>query len=134
MLSKLQKIVLRHSLKLARKLKVKDHQLYLQTIPSAKEFQMHDHLFDFDRDKQTIEALIPEELHSLMATCSNRFLDGDILHNLICTAYKNPKLDNESSTVATKDDLALEMLRVLSAQVQTFDAISLIFINISKRI
>jgi hypothetical protein len=117
MLSKVQKVILKHSLKVAKRMKINNSILYLQTKPSRDEFQMHNSMFTIERDRETIENVIPVELQPLLLKCPNRIIDGDILHNLICSACRNPIFENVSSSIEGTDDLAFELFKVLSSQV-----------------
>jgi hypothetical protein len=127
MLSKIQKVILKHSLKVAKKMKINNSILYLQTKPSRDEFQVHNSMFTSERDSETIEALIPVELRDLVLSFQNRIIDGDVLHNLVCSAYRNPAAEVISGTTESKEDLALELFRILSLQVNNAPLISLTF-------
>jgi hypothetical protein len=130
MLSKVQKVILKHSLKVAKRMKINNSILYLQTKPSRDEFQMYNSMFTIERDRETIETVIPVELQDLVLKCPNRIIDGDILHNLICSAYRNPKLEIVSSSIQGREDLAFELFKVLSSQVHKSSIKSLTLVKI----
>ena len=118
-LSKLQKIVVRNSLKIARKLKADDCKLYIQIIPSKVDFQVHVSAPSIVIDKEILQEVYPSELHELVEQYPVRDLDGSILRNIICSAARLKKFVSTSNAERTAvEDLALEAYRRLSIQVR----------------
>lgn len=116
--TKLQRVVVRNSLKLARQLRVKNETLYIQEIPKKEDFQVHMSSSSNMSDSTILKAVYPPQLHELVDSNPYRELDGVKLHKLICSAARLKQFISTSSKESViNDDLALECYRRLSLQV-----------------
>ncbi len=131
-LSKLQKVLFRNTLRIARDIKGDANMIYLQSVPKREEFQEHSSFQSSTKDDQILHALFPVELQELIQSHPDRLLDRDRAIKLIYSAYRLKKFENISNTVkSANEDLALECYRVLSMQVRSSrQLIVMVFIDL----
>ena len=116
--TKLQRIVIRNSLKVARQLRLKNETLYMQEIPKKDDFQTHELCSSIANDRSVLESVYPPELHELLDSLPCRELDGEKLSKLICSAARLKRFTGTSiKENIENDDFSLETYRRLSTQV-----------------
>ena len=120
-LSKLQKVVIRNSLKIARKLRFNNDLIYMQIPPTKHDFQVHVSAPSTVTDREILEAVHPAELHELIGKYPSRFLDGNMLRSFILSAARLERFRTSvASEITANEDLALDAYRRLSIQVLCF--------------
>lgn len=117
-LSKLQRVVIRNSLKIARKLRVNNDTIYVQIPPTKHDFQVHISSPSTVADREILESVYPVELHELIGPYPSRFLDGNMLRSFICSASRLERFKTSiPAQITANEDLALDAYRRLSIQV-----------------
>ena len=116
--TKLQRIVVRNSLKVARQLRVKNETLYMQEIPKKDDFQTHELCSSTANSRSVLESVYPPELHELLDSLPCRELDGEKLSKFICSAARLERFIGTSvKENIANDDFSLETYRRLCTQV-----------------
>ena len=129
-LSRLQRVVVKNALKFAKKMKLCEGVLYIQTPPSMNEFNAHLSKQIEARNREVLQEIYPPELHELIDLYPSRVFDGETFRKFVCSAVRLNRFESESSSDRiVNEDMALEAVRRLSEQVTNVELIGWILLE-----